>query len=117
MKYTVQEALEILVQAVQADMLRALQEKFTATPVAKPVSIPVREPARLQRRSLEALDKTRARLLEQIIKTPGLRMEQLGKELKLSTKELVLPVKQLIKAGLVRFTGQARAVQYYPRKL
>lgn len=61
---------------------------------------------------LEALTKT---LLAAIKKTPGQRIEQIGKSIGVSTKELALPVSKLFEAKAIKSTGQRRATKYFPR--
>ncbi len=50
-----------------------------------------------------------------IKKTPGQRIEQIGKALGTPTKELALPVKKLISAKKISTKGQKRATTYFPR--
>lgn len=61
---------------------------------------------------LEALTKS---LLGAIKKTPGQRIEQIGKSIGVSTKELALPVAKLFEAKAIKSTGQRRATKYFPR--
>jgi hypothetical protein len=49
-----------------------------------------------------------------ITKHPGQRVEQINAGLNLTTPEVVLPLRQLIKAGRVRTTGKLRATRYFP---
>jgi hypothetical protein len=48
-----------------------------------------------------------------IAKTPGQRIEQIGKALGVPTRDLALPVKKLIAAKRVSTKGQKRATTYY----
>ena len=61
---------------------------------------------------LEALTKT---LLAAIKKTPGSRIEQIGRTLGIATKELALPVAKLFDAKSIKSTGQRRATKYFPK--
>ena len=49
---------------------------------------------------------------------PGLRIEQINKELGTTTKDLALPIRKLIADGLVSAKGNKRSTAYFPgRKL
>lgn len=50
-----------------------------------------------------------------IKKNPGQRIEQIGKALGTSTKELALPVKKLLAAKRIATKGQKRSTKYFPR--
>ena len=50
-----------------------------------------------------------------IKKNPGQRIEQIGKALGISTKELSLPVKKLLAAKQISTKGQKRSTKYYAR--
>jgi len=50
-----------------------------------------------------------------IKKTPGLRIEQIGKAFGTPTKELALPMKKLIEAKKISTRGHKRATAYFPR--
>jgi hypothetical protein len=49
-----------------------------------------------------------------VARKPGLRIEQINRELGASTKELMLPVRKLIAAGAINTKGAKRATQYFP---
>lgn len=61
---------------------------------------------------LEALT---TKLATYIKRNPGQRIEQIGQELGITTKELVLPVRKLIAAKRVSTKGQKRATTYYAK--
>ncbi len=67
------------------------------------------------RRSANELDRTKARLLAQITSKPGQRIDQIAKELGVSTKELALPARKLIAEKVIATKGQKRATSYWPR--
>ena len=50
-----------------------------------------------------------------IKKNPGQRIEQIGKGLGTSTKDLVLPVKKLLAAKKISTKGHKRSTKYFPR--
>ena len=45
---------------------------------------------------------------------PGLRIEQINKELGTSTKELALPIRKLIAESRITAKGQKRSTAYFP---
>ncbi len=45
---------------------------------------------------------------------PGLRIEQINKELGTTTKDLALPIRKLIAEGKVTAKGQKRSTAYFP---
>jgi len=45
---------------------------------------------------------------------PGLRIEQINKELGTSTKDLALPIRKLVSEGVVKAKGQRRSTKYFP---
>ena len=48
-----------------------------------------------------------------VAKHPGLRIEQINKELGTSTKDLMLPIRKAVAAKLVKTEGQRRATKYF----
>jgi len=45
---------------------------------------------------------------------PGLRIEQINKELGTTTKDLALPIRKLIADRMISAKGQKRSTQYFP---
>lgn len=66
------------------------------------------------KRDPQVLDALVERLGAFVIKNPGKRIEEIGNELSIATKELALPVKKLIAAKRITTKGQRRATTYYP---
>jgi hypothetical protein len=66
------------------------------------------------KRSAALIAKTTADLLAEITAHPGLRIEQIAKAMKTSTRELTLPAKKLLGQGKVKSTGVKRATTYSP---
>jgi hypothetical protein len=66
------------------------------------------------KRDPQVLDALVERLGAFVIKNPGKRIEEIGSELAIPTKELALPVKKLIAAKRITTKGQRRATTYYP---
>jgi predicted transcriptional regulator len=47
---------------------------------------------------------------------PGLRIEQINKELGTTTKDLALPIRKLIADRVISAKGQKRSTMYFPGK-
>jgi hypothetical protein len=62
---------------------------------------------------LEALSEKFASFVKA---SPGLRIEQINKELGTTTKDLALPIRKLIAEGVVIAKGQKRSTTYFPGK-
>lgn len=69
-----------------------------------------------EKRSPEAIQKLQGELLSAIKANPGSRMEQLGKVVGASTKDLMLVTRKLLASKAVRKRGVKRATTYYPAK-
>lgn len=48
--------------------------------------------------------------------SPGLRIEQINKELGTTTKDLALPIRKLISDSVIATKGQKRSTTYFPGK-
>ena len=66
---------------------------------------PKRTPA-----ELEALS---ARFASFVQANPGLRIEQINKQLGTRTKDLALPIRKLVADGVINVQGQARSTTYF----
>ena len=55
------------------------------------------------------------RILEHVRKHPGQGASQIGTALRLSTKELQLPVRKLLASRKLKTTGRKRSTKYFPR--
>ncbi|MEO7735312.1 MAG: hypothetical protein ABIY55_30445 [Kofleriaceae bacterium] len=62
---------------------------------------------------LEALSQ---RFASYVKSNPGLRIEQINKELGTSTKDLALPIRKLISEGQISAKGKKRSTTYFPGK-
>lgn len=70
-------------------------------------------PAKRGKRSSEEVDSTAAVVLAYVRVHPGERLEEIGRGLKVGTKELKLPVAKLLSAKKLRTTGQKRGTKYF----
>jgi hypothetical protein len=90
-----------------------LQAAVAATvPTAQPVR---RRGGRVKRTAadLEALSEKFAAFIKV---NPGLRVEQINKELGTTTKDLALPIRKLIADRMISAKGQKRSTMYFPGK-
>lgn len=55
-------------------------------------------------------------LLAFVAKNPGLRIEQINKQLGTTTKALALPIRKLLASGSLKSKGNRRATAYFPGK-
>jgi len=62
---------------------------------------------------LEALSERFAAFVKA---NPGLRIEQINKQLGTTTKDLALPIRKLISEGQISAKGQKRSTTYFPGK-
>ena len=53
------------------------------------------------------------RLLTFVSKHPGLRIEQINKQLGTTTKDLALPIRKLIADGAIKTKGEKRSTTYF----
>jgi hypothetical protein len=51
-----------------------------------------------------------------VAKHPGLRIEQINKQLNTTTKDLALPIRKMIADGELKTKGSKRSTQYFPGK-
>lgn len=82
-----------------------------AHPPRRPVLL--REPG--AKRPSGEIAKLRARALSYILTNPGNGVEEMAKSLNVSTRDLVLPLRQLVDEKKIAKSGQARAVKYAER--
>lgn len=60
------------------------------------------------------LEKMRENVTAFIQKNPGLRVEQINKQLGTVTRDLALPLRRLVAEGVLRTEGEKRSTQYFP---
>jgi hypothetical protein len=66
------------------------------------------------RRSPDQIDATCQALLSEIAGNPGQRIEQIGANIGMRTKDLALPIRKLVAQKQIRTEGQRRATRYFP---
>ncbi|HEY0193452.1 MAG TPA: hypothetical protein VGC42_20185 [Kofleriaceae bacterium] len=68
------------------------------------------------KRTSADLDALSERFSTFVRTNPGMRIEQINKELGTTTKDLALPIRKLISEGAVTAKGQKRSTTYFPGK-
>lgn len=65
------------------------------------------------KRSSDELDDLSDKFVDYVVANPGLRIEQINKQLGTTTKDLQLPIRKLIADGVLKVKGQKRSTQYF----
>jgi hypothetical protein len=68
------------------------------------------------KRSSADLEALSERFASFVASSPGLRIEQINKQLGTTTKDLALPIRKLISEGRIKAKGQKRSTTYFPGK-
>jgi hypothetical protein len=68
------------------------------------------------KRSAADLEALSDRFATFVRTNPGLRIEQINKQLGTTTKDLALPIRKLIADGVISAKGQKRSTTYFPGK-
>lgn len=65
------------------------------------------------KRTAEELEQLADQFVEFVTKNPGLRIEQINKELGTTTKDLALPIRKLLGEGAIKAKGKKRSTTYF----
>jgi hypothetical protein len=111
----IQEALDQLIQAIQEETVAQFSSLLSGGQVGNGRSISRAPKARPKggKRTAEDLEAIKKTIVSAIRKSPGVRSEELAKQLGTTTKELQLPMLQLRESKAIRMKGQKRAAQYF----
>lgn len=66
------------------------------------------------KRTAEELEQLADSFVDFVTKNPGLRIEQINKQLGTTTKDLALPIRKLLAEGVVKAKGKKRSTAYFP---
>lgn len=69
------------------------------------------------KRSQHELDKLAESFHGFVAKHPGMRIEQINKQLGTSTRDLALPIRKLISDGSIKTKGEKRSTTYFAGEL
>jgi len=86
----------------------SLSAPGTASPVGRPRG------GRGAKRTAADLEVLSTKFMSFVKAHPGLRIEQINKELGTTTKDLALPIRKLISDGMVSAKGKKRSTAYFP---
>jgi len=125
MNHTVQGFVAQITELARRAALDTLESAFGGRPVRNsPVPVAVASPgvgrvgrprggrgAKRSPADLEALSEQFASFVKG---HPGLRIEQINKELGTTTKDLALPIRKLIAEGVISAKGKKRSTTYFP---
>ncbi len=67
-----------------------------------------------EKRSSDEIDELAKTFREFVVKNPGMRIEQINKQLHTTTKDLMLPIRKLLAEGAIKTKGQRRSTVYFP---
>lgn len=123
MNRTVQSFVAQISELARRAALDTLESAFTGTTgrkaAAGPMSIgsaAVGRPrgGRGAKRTSADLEGLSTKFLAFVKSNPGLRIEQINKELGTSTKDLALPIRKLISESMITAKGKKRSTTYFP---
>lgn len=66
------------------------------------------------KRTSDELDRLADQFQAFVTKHPGLRIEQINKQLNTTTKDLALPIRKLLAEGALKTKGAKRSTTYFP---
>jgi hypothetical protein len=66
------------------------------------------------KRSSDELETLSETFVDFVKANPGLRIEQINKQLGTTTKDLALPIRKLLSEGALKAKGQKRSTTYFP---
>ena len=66
------------------------------------------------KRTSDELDRLAEQFHAFVTKHPGLRIEQINKQLSTTTKDLALPIRKLLAEGALKTKGAKRSTTYFP---
>lgn len=102
-----------------------LQETFSSLGSSKPratpgaaarTTAPTAPRSRGAKRGDDELEQLSTRFVQFVQANPGLRIEQINKQLGTTTAELALPIRKLVSSGGVTVKGQKRSTTYFAGK-
>lgn len=93
-----------------------LARELAAQTVSGVLDRPINLDRKRGKRSPEELDQVSEQLFAYIEANPDQRMEEIAEAMKMSSRELTLPLRKLLEQKRVRGTGNKRATTYAPAR-
>lgn len=114
-RYAVEDFVRKITDLVNQQVVRAVQDTLSTkagrASAARGVSSAPQKRGRPPSPKIAALAE---RFQAFVRSNPGLRLEEIAREMGVPSKELKYPVSKLLDAGALRTEGQARGTRYYP---
>jgi predicted HTH transcriptional regulator len=107
-------ALDTLESAFGGRSVRAARPGMATASTAASVVPAGRRGGRGAKRRPEDLEALSNKFAVFVKAHPGLRIEQINKELGTTTKDLALPIRKLVADGLISAKGKKRSTTYFP---
>jgi hypothetical protein len=123
MNHTVQGFVAQITELARRAALNTLESAFGGGRVGRAVAVPaiaaipqIGRPrgGRSAKRSPEDLEELSTKFASFVKAHPGLRIEQINKELGTTTKDLALPIRKLISESRIAAKGKKRSTTYFP---
>jgi hypothetical protein len=109
----VAQITELAKSAAIETLRNVLGTQTRRTPATTSTASAGRVRGRGAKRSPDELDKLAERFQVFVKENPGLRIEQINKQLGTTTKDLALPIRKLLADGSVHAKGQKRSTTYF----
>lgn len=95
-----------------AKLVEVIEPKPTKRPKRKAAKLETK-PVKAKKRSPRQLAAVQRRVLEYVKAHPGQTVEQIGEAIKKPTKDLVVPMRQLLAEKKIRKRGERRQTRYF----
>lgn len=120
---SVQDSLRASIDNFVADLTSLYRDSImtvvsgqSSSPRTRQAKVLPRTRGKGVKRNPKVIAALTSRLAGFIAKNPGMRIEQIARELGVGTKDLVLSVKKLLAQKQITTRGQRRATTYFPTK-
>lgn len=114
-RHVVEDFVRKITDIVNQQVVRAVQDTLSAK-TTRAIAAPAAQgaPRRRGRPPSPEIAAMAERIENFVRNHPGLRLEQIAREMGVESKVLKYPITKLLEAGTLRTEGQARGTRYYP---